>query len=295
MKRTVNKIIFIWSLYLLLVLSAAAGYAEETIFGAAMAGRADAVRVYLDKGAPVNAKDENGHTLLMYAALFGRSAVVKLLVERGADVNSRDKDGDTALMYAAKSGDAESVRFLLAKAPDLNAKDNPTGLTALGFAEKGGSAEIVRLLKAAGAKTSFTGQLMDEMKDALLMNDINRLRALIEQGADLEVKYVMGWTSLIRASEEGKTDMVRLLLDKGADIKATGDVGETALGCAAMAGHVDVVKLLLERGADINEKDKWGLTPLGTAEAQLKISMDRGSKETIKKLEEVIRILKAAH
>jgi ankyrin repeat protein len=220
--------------------------------------------------------------------------VVKLLIERGAAINPRDQDGESALTYAVKSGDPETVRLLLEKHPDLNAKNNKVGLTALGFAEKSGSAEIVRLLKAAGARTSFAGQLMDELQDALLMNDVNRVRDLLDQGADIEAKYVLGWTALINASGEGKADIVRLLLDRGADLNARGDQGETALWYAAIAGQANIVRLLLDKGADINAKDNSSLTPLGIAEAQLKISVDRGFKEDIKKLEEVIRILKMA-
>jgi ankyrin repeat protein len=286
--------IFALSLGLLLASNSSSQNNAGTIFGAAMDGRVDMVRAYLDKGAPVNAKDEDGHTLLMYAALFGRSEVVKLLVERGADVSPKDKDGDTVLMYAVKKGDPETVRLLLGKHPDLNAKDNNTGLTALGFAEKGGSIEVIRLLKAAGVKTSFAGQLSNELQDALLMNDVNRIRTLLDQGADIEAKFVMGWTPLIRASEEGRADIVRLLLSKGADVNARGDSMETALGCAALAGQADVVRILVENDADINAKDHSGLSPLGSAEAQLKIAVDRGYTEDIKGLAEVIRILKAA-
>jgi ankyrin repeat protein len=274
--------------------SATLDQAADTIFGAAIDGQVDQVRAYLEQGVPVNAKDDKGHTLLMYAALFGRSGVVKLLLERGAALNARDQDGETALMYAVKSEDLATVRLLLEKHPDLNAKNNQVGLTALGFAEKKGSAEIIRVLKAAGARTSFAGQLMDELQDALLMNDVNRIRTLLDQGADLESKFVMGWTPLIRAAEEGKADIVRLLLSRGADVNARGDSLETALGCAALAGQAEVVRILVQNGADLNAKDYSDLTPLGSAEAQLRFSVDRGYTEDIKGLREVIRILKAA-
>ncbi len=294
MKKMSWSSVIALSLCLLSASSASAADDGETLFGAAMDGKADIVRACLDKGAPVNAKDDDGHTLLMYAALFGRSAVVKLLVERGADIKARDKDGETALMYSAAEGDAESVRFLLDRGADIDPKSNKSGLTAFGYAEKKGNNEVVGLLKAAGAKTSFAGERADEIQDALLMNDVNRVRALLDQGGDIETKFVLGWTPLIRASEEGKTDIVRVLIEKGADISAKSENGETALWCAAMAGRADIVRLLLDKGADVNTEDTGGLSALGIAETQKRIMADRGNDEDAKNLEEVIRVLKAA-
>ena len=41
----------------------------------------------------VGAKDENGKTALHWAALTGHVDVAKVLIEKGADVDARDNDG----------------------------------------------------------------------------------------------------------------------------------------------------------------------------------------------------------
>ena len=46
--------------------------------------------------------------------------VMKLLLENGADVNARDKDERTALMFAKN---AEMAKLLLENGADANAKD----------------------------------------------------------------------------------------------------------------------------------------------------------------------------
>ena len=92
----------------------------------AFLGDADAVRLMLDHGGDVNARDPLGRTPLMYAAASDLLPLdeVKLLVERGADVNAKDAH--------KLSGDA--------------------GLTVLDIARLHGETPVVEWLAKAGAK-----------------------------------------------------------------------------------------------------------------------------------------------
>ena len=72
----------------------AAGTEDEAI---------EAVRVQLDRGADVDAVDDNGETAMHGAAYQSRSNLVQLLAERGADINvwnRTNKSGWTPLMIA---------------------------------------------------------------------------------------------------------------------------------------------------------------------------------------------------
>ena len=52
------------------------------------------------------------------------------------------------------------------------------------------------------------------------------------------------------AACRGQADVMELLLDRGAELNGRDMVGETALMKAAYGGHLDAVTLLVERGAD---------------------------------------------
>jgi hypothetical protein len=81
----------------------------RNLLAAAYQKNSTLVKDFLDAGADVNAKDEEGYTALMMAIKDGPHGqlkynelekIVQLLVDKGADVNAKQKDGHTALYYA---------------------------------------------------------------------------------------------------------------------------------------------------------------------------------------------------
>jgi hypothetical protein len=83
----------------------------------------------------------------------GDGRAVKMLIDKGADPNARDREGHTILMLIASSDAVlvDTVRSLIERGAELNAKD-PSGRTALDFARLRGSTAVVALLVKAGAK-----------------------------------------------------------------------------------------------------------------------------------------------
>ena len=83
-------------------------------------GHAGVVAVLLDHGADVHAKDStDGETPLHKACL---SEVAILLLDKGAKVNAKNEDGDTSLHLACWSGRFDMVSVFLEKGADVNAK-----------------------------------------------------------------------------------------------------------------------------------------------------------------------------
>jgi len=102
-----------------------------------------------------------------------------------------------------------------------------------------------------------------ELLNACKDGDLEKVKQLLEEGADVNVKDEKGRTALMFASWYGHKKVVKQLLEKGADVNAREyKDGETALMWAAAKGDKKVVKLLLESGADVNAKNKGGWTAL---------------------------------
>ena len=68
-----------------------------------------AVRIALDAGADVNAANAAGRTAMHGAAALGSTALIELLAERGARIDAQDNDGRTPLDLASGSGSYEEA------------------------------------------------------------------------------------------------------------------------------------------------------------------------------------------
>jgi ankyrin repeat protein len=120
------------------LMAAASGYDETEL---------SALRLLLDKGVDVNAKDTYGNTALIGAAWAEMLRAVEILLTTEVRVDEQDNRGETALMRAAERGNAEIVQALLRKGASRSIK-NHEGKTAAMIAEEKGHEEVARLLRA---------------------------------------------------------------------------------------------------------------------------------------------------
>ena len=73
---------------------------------------ANIARLLLDRGADINARDDQGWTPLCAATYEKRIEVIRVLLERGADVGARDKQGRTPFSLAKKRRFTEIMKLL---------------------------------------------------------------------------------------------------------------------------------------------------------------------------------------
>jgi len=158
------------------------------------------------------------------------------------------------------------------------------------------ASEIMEALRA-GDKQAFRKLLIDNPKSvnltgpggstplmyAVLYEDSESVRALLEVGADPNLRNEGGTTALMWAVTDG--EKTRLLLDHGADVNSRSDDGRTPLIIAtSQLGTSAVVKMLLDRGANPNVSAttiNGNMTPLTYAalagdESELRALLDRG-------------------
>lgn len=147
-----------------------AGNQLTTLMIAAYHGYPRTVKFLIDKGVPVNAKDDLARTALIHAVmspyLKSNNTITELLLQAGADPNVVAEDAnprygsycESPLMYAVLNGDTEIVRLLIEYKADVNlgCKNGRNALRIVQEQKKYGyvktADEIIKLLEAAGAK-----------------------------------------------------------------------------------------------------------------------------------------------
>jgi ankyrin repeat protein len=198
---------------------------------------------------------------LHHAAGFGTLATVKLLLDKGADVNAKNKRGSTPLLWGIH--DEAKVRLLLERGAAINAKQADGRTPLYQAASMGNANSILRLLLGKGADAAIANVIgQTPLMAAAARGNVEGMLLLIEKNSNVNTRNGAGGTALIAAATSGNPRAVKLLLEKGADPNVVNKLKETALAEAATQGVEETVKLLLDGGANVNARDERGYSAL---------------------------------
>ena len=268
---------------------------DESVWGAARRGERQVVEQFLADGGDINARNDEGTTLLASASLVGAEAMVRYLLKQGADVNTTNNEDETALHEAAFLGQVKVAELLIAAGSDINAR-NQEGLTPLdvSFTEwsyemqgivsflsgilrvrlepervKAGRIEVTRLLRENKAEhgSGLAAERAKAVGRMTTRGDVAGLSQYLTDGGDPNARDDKRITLLNLAALTGQTETARALLENRADANGTNDDGFTPLHSAALTGRSQLAALLLDRQADVNATNDKGETPLDLAGA----------------------------
>ena len=235
----------------------------------------DFIRVLLDAGADVNARDTHDETPLTRAFAAAEPVnptVVEALLDGGAEPNVVGGAGWTPLHSASYEAEAVNiVSALLAAGAELEAR------TALHFHSAGGETPL-HIAVRSGASAAVVGTLLASGADveALDGNGFSPMHGLhkasgevvtllLDAGGKLETRSPMK-TTVLHSAAGARPGVIRRLLEAGADVDARDYRDATPLHRAAEeSDQVAALELLLAAGADPMARDRAGATPLHRA------------------------------
>jgi len=129
-----------------------------------------------------------------------------------------------------------------------------------------GDIDAVRALLRDGADVNAAqGDGMSALHWAAELGNVDLMDVLLYAGAELESATRIGrYRPLHIASRNGNLEAVNRLVDAGADVMAATDPsGSTALHLAALSGSGEVVRALVAAGAEVDAREsEWEQTPL---------------------------------
>lgn len=124
---------------------------------------------------------------------------------------------------------------------------------------------VVGALIACAAAAAPTD--VEKLLKAAEAGDTVTIEKLLANKVDVDSRDKRGFTPLMYAAANDRTEAIAVLVQRGADVNARSDIGETAVICAIRYGRgkPETLKALINAGADINIVMKDGGTALSWA------------------------------
>jgi hypothetical protein len=107
---------------------------------------------------------------------------------------------------------------------------------------------------------------MSALMDAIRNGDLEKVKALVAEGADTAERNLNGYTAFLQAAYYGHIPIIHWLLTEGGSSLTEKDILDTpALMVAARERHLPTMQYLLEeRGSLVSERDRFGRTVWGS-------------------------------
>jgi ankyrin repeat protein len=232
---------------------------------AAAKGFQELVKIMVEAGADITARNGEGLTPLMVSCYNGQRVVAAYLAERmrRKDLDIHDNRKLTAMHYAImKAKEIDMLRLLLDRDADPNLCP-PTASSALYAAVRANCPDIADCLLDYWAKPSSDGEIREIWYITITKDYLGLIPRLIDNEVDPNISIVHGYTPLHLAVRQNRSDAVEELLKGGANPNCVTDMFQlTPLHMASSLGQAQIISQLLENGADVNARAFDGATPL---------------------------------
>jgi ankyrin repeat protein len=232
-----------------------------------LANSENKIRLLVQHGAQLEAKTNEGLTALHTACIRNAISLVTVLLDLGADVDAGAGDaGLRPIHFCTDSAEfAVLLRLLLSRGANPNATSR-SGQSALHFASSNNQPLAIKELTKSDSDMNIRDvSELTPLHYAVSRNNKDSIHALLDRGADPNCADVTGQTPLFQARD---VDVLRLLIRNGADVRAKDRDGTSLLHAFVSMDRADFAAILLEKGASVDANDNDGATPLHFAKSK---------------------------
>lgn len=150
---------------------------------------------------------------------------------------------------------AATINLHLAAGNDVNRIILGKG-TLLQVASRSGNGELVKSLVEAGADTNLVSDVDDQppLTLAIRLDDLEILKLLIDNGADVNGMDGQGRTPLFKTLKPDRPAARQFLIDNGADVNKSLNGGVTVIVEAISSRNIGATSQLIASSADIDGK-----------------------------------------
>lgn len=222
---------------------------------------------------------EDLNSNLLEAASRGDLPQVEFFLKEGAQLNAKNKEWKTSLDIAFTKGRTQVVDFLLQKGATCTQEMAQTWLNANAW----------NTLVLAGKHQEMGNwdleylpakQRIPLLLIAVRANQLPLLEALLDGGANVNIKDRYNNTALHWACAGGHTAIVQLLLTKWVNIHAQNNDGYTPLMLTTTKGNAEIFSMLLQKGANLLDERSVS----GKLESIPSIAIEKGHGNIVKLL-----------
>ena len=204
---------------------------------------------------PIENCIENDSRDLLASVKEGNISRVKVLLALGAQTNHHRNDGQSCMVHCSETGNIEMATLLLNNFADPNCR-NEKGENCFRIAVQHGHFELAKVLHKFGSKIDFVA--MDGLTVthvAYLQNSEPMLQFCLDEGCDVNVEDMDGFTVQMLAFRDGKDSLGELLQEKyHGDINNSDNEGNNLADYAFRDRNIERLKYLAKRGIKLEWK-----------------------------------------
>jgi ankyrin repeat protein len=222
----------------------------------------DLLVVLLEHGLDPDMRTSRQDTALTIAAVSGQAAHVKVLLDQGADLTAKNGSGRTVTEIATEGGHVDVLKVILEKDPLAAKQTSPVTIT---FPGGRSVSENLSLLHSASleGKTNVVDYLLDAnvfpspneagttmvtpLSMAIIRGHLEVVKTLLMRGAHVNISdSIRGVTALHWAADKGDMNIINVLCEYNCDANARDSSDRTPDVYALARGHIDAASKIHE-------------------------------------------------